>query len=314
MVGWIGTKNAVWRAYRAGVREATAGIPFGEREQVVQRLHQGPGKEAQQETAVTVAGPPPSRWTLTTIRATFASIRDYTLSGVWRWLHERVGVELRSATVQQYSPDPEYEGKVRCLKRYLRRAARDPAHVVLVFLDEMGYSVWPEAAASWWARAPTEPPVADRQKSNNGLWRIGGALNALTGQVTYVDGYIVGRAKVIELYRRLVQTYPQAQKIYVVQDNWSIHAHPEVLGAIQSYPPIQPVWLPTYAPWLNPIEKLWRWLRQDILKLHRLAGVPKELRQRVNDFLDQFAQGSRALLRYVGLLGEGQLAQTIPRQ
>jgi hypothetical protein len=31
--------------------------------------------------------------------------------------------------------------KVRRLKRYLRRAARDPAHVVLVFLDEMGYSV-----------------------------------------------------------------------------------------------------------------------------------------------------------------------------
>jgi hypothetical protein len=141
----------------------------------------------------------------------------------------------------------------------------------------------------------------------------GGALNALTGQVTYVDGYVVGRAKVIELYRRLVQTYPRAQKIYAVQDNWSIHTHPEVLEAIQSYPQIQPVWLPTYAPWLNPIEKLWRWLRQDILKLHRLAGVPKELRQRVNDFLDQFAQGSWALLRYVGLLGEGQLAQTIPR-
>jgi hypothetical protein len=222
------------------------------------RLHQGPGKEAQQETAVTVAGPPPSRWTLTTIRATFASIRDYTLSGVWRWLHERVGVELRSATVQQYSPDPEYEVKVRRLKRYLRRAAREPGHVVLVFLDEMGYSVWPEAAVDWCARAPTEPPVADRQKSNNGLGRIGGALNALTGQVTYVDGYVVGRAKVIELYRRLVQTYPQAQKIYAVQDNWSIHTHPEVLEAIQSYPQIQPVWLPTYAPWLNPIEKLWR--------------------------------------------------------
>jgi transposase len=313
IVGWIDTNKAAWRGCSAGVMEATAAAPFAAREAVLQRLQQGPGPEAQEETAVRTDGPPPSRWTLMTIRATFASIRSYTLSGVWRWLHQRVGVRLRAARVQQYSPDPQYLQKLRRLKRCLRQAARELDRVVLVFLDEMGYSVWPEAAADWCASAPADPPWADRQKSNNGLWRIGGAMNAVTGQVTYVDGYIVGRAKVIELYRRLVQTYPQADTIYVVQDNWSIHGHPEVLAAIAAYPQIEPVWLPTYAPWLNPIEKLWRWLRQDVLKLHRLARDPKGLRQRVNGFLDQFAQGSYALLRYVGLLGDGQLAKAIPR-
>ena len=68
------------------------------------------------------------------------------------------------------------------------------------------------------------------------------------------------------------------------------------------------MWLPTYAPWLNPIEKLWRWLRQDQLYVHRLAQDWSVLRQRVNAFFDQFAAGSHALLRYVGLLGEGKLA------
>jgi hypothetical protein len=305
-------KKAAWRVCSVGGMEATAGLPFPDREQVVQRLQQGPGSETLAAPGGTQNKLPPSRWTLATIRATFAVLQDYTLSGVRRWLLRR-GIELRSATVQQYSPDPEYEVKVRRLKRYLRQAARDPARVVLVFLDEMGYSVWPEAAADWCAAAPAEPPLADRKKAPNGLWRIAGALNAVTGQVTYIDGYIVGRAKVIELYRRLVQTYPRAQKIYVVQDNWSIHTHPDVLEALQAYPQIKPVWLPTYAPWLNPIEKLWRWLRQDILKLHRLAGDKKGLRQRVNDFLDQFVQGSSPLLRYVGLQGDGQLAQTIPR-
>jgi putative transposase len=47
----------------------------------------------------------------------------------------------------------------------------------------------------------------------------------------------------------------------VIQDNWNIHTHPEVLTALARYPRIKPVWLPTYAPWLNPIEKLWRWVR-----------------------------------------------------
>ncbi len=302
-------KKADWNGCRAGGTAAIAAGPFGEREAVVARLRQGPGPEAAPETAV-----PPSRWTLRTIRATFTVLYGYTLSGVWRWLHERIGVPLRSAVVQQYSPDPQYEKKVRRVQRYLRQAARDPPHVVLVFLDEMGYSVWPAATADWCEAAPAEPPLADRQKSPPGLWRIAGALNALTGQVTYIDGYVVGREKLMALYRRLVQTYPGAEKIYVVQDNWSIHTHPEVLEAIAAYPQIRPVWLPTYAPWLNPIEKLWRWLRQDILKLHRLASDAKGLRQRVNDFLDQFAHKSRALLQYVGLLGEGQLAKVIPKR
>ena len=77
------------------------------------------------------------------------------------------------------------------------------------------------------------------------------------------------------------------------------------------YPRIEPVWLPTYSPWLNPIEELWRWLRQDVLKLHRLAGDWDDLRGRVNQFLGQFAAGSQDLLRYVGLKGKGKLAQAL---
>jgi DDE superfamily endonuclease len=64
---------------------------------------------------------------------------------------------------------------------------------------------------------------------------------------------------------------------------------------------LEPVWLPTDAPWLNPIEKRWRWLRRDVLKGHRLAGDWPQVRTQVNAFLDQFAHGSPALLRSVCL-------------
>ena len=60
--------------------------------------------------AVTDSSPPTSRWTLRTIRATFDCFGAMTLSGVRRSL-ERQGVGLRSAAVQHYSPDPEYEDK-----------------------------------------------------------------------------------------------------------------------------------------------------------------------------------------------------------
>ena len=80
-----------------------------------------------------------------------------------------------------------------------------------------------------------------------------GALNALTGRLDYLDAYIIGREKVIQFYRQLGTVYGEARRIYVVQDNWSIHTHPEVQAALASLPQIEPVWLPTYAPWLNPM-------------------------------------------------------------
>jgi transposase len=261
--------------------------------------------------AVTDSSPPLSRWTLRTIRATFDIFTEMTLSGIWRCLERRFDLGLRSAGVQHYSPDPEYIPKFDNLCKCLNEAATMPDRVTLVFLDEMGYTRWPEPGPDWTGQAPMAAPVTDRGDSPNRLWRIIGALNAVTGRVDFLDAYIVGRAKVIKFYEQLNDAYPDAERLLVVQDNGSIHTHDDVLGALTRWPRIEPVWLPTYSPWLNPIEKLWRWLRQDVLKLHRLAGDWSSLRGRVNQFLGQFATGPQDLLRYVGLLGQGKLAQAL---
>jgi hypothetical protein len=55
-------------------------------------------------------------------------------------------------------------------------------------------------------------------------------------------------------------------------------------------------------------EKRWRWLKGDVLKQHHLAADWAARRRRVHAFLDQFAPGADALLRYVGLRGDGKLA------
>jgi hypothetical protein len=61
----------------------------------------------------------------------------------------------------------------------------------------------------------------------------------------------------------------------------------------------------------EPVEKLWRWVRQDVLKMHRWVEDWPQVKQRVRNFLDQFAHGSHDLLRYVGLVGKGKLATVI---
>jgi len=294
-----------WSTNTGGI----VGGPFEEgaamREELLETLQAGPGEAARQEVAVGASGPVPCRWTLRTLRVSVEWLTEYTVSGVWRVLHA-CGLGLHASCARLFSPDPAYRPKVRRLHRCLRDAARHPDTVGALFLDEFSYHRWPEVAPTW----GVETAVAQRA-GNNQQWRTIGALNALTGQVHYLDGYIVGREQVSAFYAQLDRAYPAEDLIYVIQDNWNIHTHPDVMTALEGYPRIKPVWVPTYAPWLNPIEKLWRWVRQDILKLHRWVEDWPLVKQRVRHFLDQFAHGSQDLLRYVGLVGKGKLATVI---
>jgi len=135
--------------------------------------------------------------------------------------------------------------------------------------------------------------------------------NALSGQTNYLDNYIIGRRQIIAMYHKIVTVYSECEKIYVAQDNWFVHQHLDVLNALKDFPYNGPVWMPMYSPWLNPIEKLWLWLRQAVLRIHYLANDWKELRNRVRLFIQQFDHGSTQLLCYVGLFGDGCLALAI---
>jgi hypothetical protein len=66
--------------------------------------------------------------------------------------------------------------------------------------------------------------------------------------------------------------------------------------------PIQFLPLPTYSPWLNPIEKLWRWSHQQLTHMHRNSHTWPVFGERLDTWLAQFANGSPALRRYTGLL------------
>lgn len=88
--------------------------------------------------------------------------------------------------MQQYSPDPDYEEKVNRLLDCLRQTALEPTTQVLVFLDEMSYTYWPEPGRVWTEAAPKDIPVASCGGKNNRQWRIIGALNAITGQVSHI--------------------------------------------------------------------------------------------------------------------------------
>lgn len=156
-------------------------------------------------------------------------------------------------------------------------------------------------------------------------------MERTTGRLFFRQGRTLGRTALLGLYRTLNRAYPE-ERLWVVQDNAPVHMHKDVMAALrpQLWPrvasgftytvpsnwddpteaarskgdlPVQVILLPTYASWLNPIERLWRWLRQEILHMHPFEGNAEDLGEAVAAFLKQFADGSGDLLRYVGLSG-----------
>lgn len=279
------------------------GGDFDVAEQIEQRLCSRPDAPSESEL-------PASRWTLASIGASFPVLHGYSLAGVSKSLHA-CGIKLRQGRRQYFSPDGAYKQKESSLLAALHHVGQQPERVVALFLDEMSYTRWPQASSDWCAAAPAPRPLADRKESRYQRYRVVGALNALSGQVNFLQDSRISGEVFARFLRQLDQAYAQAQSIYLIWDNWPVQSSEVVKATLAQLPRLQVISLPTYSPWLNPIEKLWRQFRQEVDDLHELAGDWKKLRERVQAFFAQFAHGSTDLLRSVGLSGNGKLATAL---
>jgi hypothetical protein len=271
-----------------------------------------------------------TRWTLATLRQTVDWLAERSLSGVWRVL-DALEVVLKRGREHVHSPDPAYEAKRVAIAACLEAARASDGRLVALFQDEATLHRQPSLAAAWEARGRPQP-LAERGLRGDDPARIVGTLDPRDGRVLFRRRGELGVPALVGFDKEVVAAYPDAARIDVVLDNWPVHFHPDLLVALQpqdcpfpfprpgNWPaepspeavrkwgglalPIRLVPLPTYASWLNPIEKLWRRLRQEVVHLHPWADDPPALRREADRFLERFADGGPAgadLLRYVGL-------------
>lgn len=253
-------------------------------------LHQAP----------THFGLPTSRWTLATIRQACSWLSRYSCSGIWRILRA-LRIHYKRGQQQLYSPDPDYVAKRDRAQHCLEAARAHPDEVVTLYLDEFSYYRWPTVAPVY-HHSGTRQPRAQLTPRYNTRGRILAALDVMDGAVLYRQRSHITVPQLVGFMKDVRGAYPQAREINVIQDNWhNVHFHPDQVDVARELG-ITLVPLPVYAPWLNHIEKLGRKLRQDILHMHRQSDDWPALKLRVGAFLDQFANGSTSLLKYVGLL------------
>lgn len=245
-----------------------------------------------------LAGLDRGRWRLDDLGRVVPGLRGRSRGSIARLVH-RLGVRYKRGRAAVHSPDLAYDQKLGAITAAQAFARADPNHVVLLDQDEFTYRRRPTVSRAWaWTGGPA--PRAEQGWGTNKLRRVAATLDAATGRVVSAQRHRFDRGTLIRFYRVVEAAYPAAQVIYLVQENWPVHAHPDVLAALAGSP-IQLLFLPTSAPWTNPVEDLWRGLLRDVLHQQALVDDWEGLQAAVARWLGQWATAAPALLRQVGL-------------
>jgi len=126
-----------------------------------------------------------------------------------------------------------------------------------------------------------------------------GAVNYHSGESVVLFRRRKRRCEVAELLQTLVDKHPTGT-IYVAWDNSSTHEDNEVEEVVRAAAGrLVLLYLPTYSPWLNPSEMLWRHFRREVTHCELFESI-KALLQAARDFFDHHNQVPDKVLSIIG--------------
>jgi putative transposase len=153
----------------------------------------------------------------------------------------------------------------------------------LVFADELDIALLPKVGSAW---MPIGTQVEVMTPGQNEKHYLAGALDVATGSLRYCLGARKTNALFRDLLSVLDTTYPptQYQRLYVVVDNYKIHKAKAVGQWLERHPRFALLFLPTYCPRANPIERAFGDVHDKCTRNHtrkRLRNLVKDVQQHV---------------------------------
>jgi putative transposase len=167
---------------------------------------------------------------------------------------------------------------------------------VFYYLDEFNVSWLPTLRAMWSPKGQQVMIPTPRQPYKRyGL----GAVNYHSGKTVVLFRQRKRRKEVAELLQALVDQHPTGT-IFVALDNASTHEDNEVEAVLRAAAGrLVLLYLPTYSPWLNPIEMLWRQFRREVTHCELFESV-KGLLLAAQAFFDRYNQKPDEVLSVIG--------------
>ena len=185
--------------------------------------------------------------------------QNYSVSGM-RDLLKRTGYTYKKPKLVPGNPDVEAQQEFAAY--YEAFMQNKSAETEMLFID----AVHPEhntMAAYGWIKKGQKRCL----KTNSGRQRLNlhGAINIETMEVTIIESGSINQDSTIQLLETLNQKYFLSEKLMIILDNARYHYSQDVRDYLETAPRIQLVFLPTYSPELNLIERLWKFFKKKVL-------------------------------------------------
>jgi len=182
----------------------------------------------------------------------------YTQSGMRDLLH-RLDYEYKKPRL--VPGDPDLEAQAFFAEEFEKFMRNKPTDAAVLFMDAVHPQHNTMAAYGWIKRGEKR-----ELKTNSGRERLNlhGAINAETYEITMVESETVNDDSTIDLLWAIEQQYFMASMVYIILDNAKYHFSRKVKEYLQGKN-IKLVFLPSYSPNLNLIERLWRFFKKKVL-------------------------------------------------
>lgn len=217
-----------------------------------------------------------SRWTCECLAVLLVNVASIQVSRetVRRWLHRENLVWRRPRPVLR-PEDPRRAVILRELRCLLRNL---PPDEIAVFQDEVDINTNPKIGSMWMFRgqqAEVETPGTNQKRY------LAGSLNWRTGDLIVTEG-LKGEGRNSVLFLRHLEDLRtrlrRYRKIHVICDNAIFHDCRAVHDYLASHGDrIVIHFLPKYAPDLNPIERIWWHLHEEITRNHQCRTMDELL-------------------------------------
>jgi hypothetical protein len=193
-----------------------------------------------------------TRWSCATIALELQAQRGVVVSGetMRRGLQE-LGWVWKRAKLRAKDDDPQRVEKLARIRDALEQLR---AGVALFFADELDISLLSKVGYQW---MPKGEQVEVLTPGTNEKRYLGGALEITTGTLTPCVWYRKTTGLFLDLLDTLDRTYPAPlfSHLTVVADNAKIHHAQKVQQWLAAHPRFAVLYLPTYCPRANPIER-----------------------------------------------------------
>jgi len=207
---------------------------------------------------------------------------NWTLKKVKRWVEEQLGVPVSRGTLRTIltqaglswkkckklltKADPEKRARFVEAFQALYQRMLD-GKVRILYIDEahlhqdmdLGYTWAPKGTPAW--RATLSPALAKRIN-----WY--GAYDFTAGRtLIWHEGKCNGKNTIQFLQRLATWLNESERQVVIIWDGASYHRSKIVQAEAQRLG-FQILPLPGYSPDLNPIEGLWKWMREEVTRNH----------------------------------------------